>query len=380
MSRNISAGLLLSALACAASGVLAMPLAHPSSVPQTDKGATAALQSRLDQIAHLSASPSRARAQCWIDLARRERQQSAIHPNRTPDKALRNAAALIGALEQGRDTAPAEPIFTERVYPSTDPRDGRPTWFADIRQIEDALAAYRDRQCETPLSACLDVAYQSVMENMEESRGGRWNHGRTEIDLALALARRTPDDLASCARRPTVAPVPEPVPVAHAASRQKVVIAQRLDADALFGFDSADLTAAGREALEQFVAALGRRSDVVRIRVVGYTDRLGTDAYNVALSRKRADGVRGYLQARAVTLPIAAIGAGASRPRVDCPGRADEATVACLQPNRRVELTAESSAGLETSSGLPAHETAFTSGADKTAADLVETAAGGIQP
>ncbi|CAG9183975.1 OmpA family protein [Cupriavidus respiraculi] len=379
MSRNISAGLLLSALACAASGVLAMPLAHPTSGSQTDKGAPAALQARLDRLAHLSASPSRTRAQCWIDLARRERQQSATHANRTPDKALHNADALIGALEEGRGNAPVEPIFTERVYPSTDPRHGRPSWFADIRQIEDALAAYRDRHCETPLSACLDVAYQSVMENMEESRGGRWHHGRTEVDHALALARRTPDDLAACAGRPTATPLADPAPVATA-PRQRVVIAQRLAADALFGFDRADLTTAGREALDRFVSGLAQRSDVVRIRVVGYTDRFGGDAYNVALSRRRAQAVRRYLQARAVKLPIVEIGAGASRPRADCPGRADEATVACLQPNRRVELTAESSAELETSSGFPPHESAFASGAIEAERQLAETVAGGDQP
>lgn len=337
MPRMLSAGLLLTACA---STVPALSVAHAVGAPRVENSSPALLQSRLDHLGPLASSLGRARAQCWIDLAKRERQQSAIHANRTPDKALRNADALIGALEQGHDSAPAEPIVTERRYPSADPLSGRPAWLADIRHIEAALDGYRDRQCETPLSACLDIAYQSVMENMEESRGGRWNHGRAEIDHALALARRVDDDLARCAGTAVAPPTPDVLPIA-APRATPAAVTQRLDADALFGFDRAALTGPGRAALDRFVTMLGQQAAVLRIRVTGHTDRLGSDAYNLALSRRRAEAVRRYLLARAVEVEIVTDGAGAAQPRVACPGTADARTVACLQPNRRVELTAE---------------------------------------
>lgn len=68
-----------------------------------------------------------------------------------------------------------------------------------------------------------------------------------------------------------------------------------LPADALFAFDKADLTPAATE-------QLGKAADVIRssppgtIRIVGHSDSKGDDAYNLTLSKARAERVAGWLR------------------------------------------------------------------------------------
>jgi len=114
----------------------------------------------------------------------------------------------------------------------------------------------------------------------------------------------------------------------------------RLSSDALFAFDSAALTGQGRRRLDDLLQRLRAASQVEDIRVVGYTDRIGRDAYNLVLSRRRAEAVRDYLAANGV--PAASIqveGRGEADPVVQCHDAARAALIACLAPNRRVELS-----------------------------------------
>jgi outer membrane protein OmpA-like peptidoglycan-associated protein len=72
----------------------------------------------------------------------------------------------------------------------------------------------------------------------------------------------------------------------------------RLAADVLFAFDSARLDSGARSRLEQVSARL-RREQPRRVLIVGHTDSRGSDAYNLRLSRRRADAVRAALASRA---------------------------------------------------------------------------------
>ncbi len=85
-------------------------------------------------------------------------------------------------------------------------------------------------------------------------------------------------------------------------------------------------------------------------RITGYTDYLGSDSYNLALSQQRADAVRQYLIAQGVaTGLIQAHGAGKQQPVKEvarAPG-SREALDACLQPNRRVEIEVNGSAPVQ---------------------------------
>ncbi len=136
--------------------------------------------------------------------------------------------------------------------------------------------------------------------------------------------------VAAPAARPASIPPPQP---------QKV----KLSSDALFDFDQATIKTEGKQRLDKFVADL-RGTTFEFITVAGHTDRFGTEAYNLRLSTRRADAVKNYLSGPAgiPAAKITATGAGESQPLTkpdECKGqRPTKALIACLQPDRRVEL------------------------------------------
>jgi OOP family OmpA-OmpF porin len=112
-------------------------------------------------------------------------------------------------------------------------------------------------------------------------------------------------------------------------------------ADALFDFDKAILKPAGEEALDNFVSDLaGVNYDL--IIAVGYTDRIGAEAYNKKLSVRRAEAVKNYLVSRGIEADrIFTDGKGKANPVTgdSCQGaRATRALINCLAPDRRVEI------------------------------------------
>ena len=78
------------------------------------------------------------------------------------------------------------------------------------------------------------------------------------------------------------------------------------------------------------------------VLVTGYTDRLGTEAYNQKLSERRADAVRDYLVSKGVDkAKIEALGLGEKQPVVNCDQKNLKQLIECLQPNRRVTVEAK---------------------------------------
>jgi outer membrane protein OmpA-like peptidoglycan-associated protein len=67
-----------------------------------------------------------------------------------------------------------------------------------------------------------------------------------------------------------------------------------------FAFDSAALNGAARKALDVVANNLNQRSYVVAI-ANGHADRTGTEAYNQALSQRRANAVADYLGSQGVS-------------------------------------------------------------------------------
>ncbi|WP_064610427.1 OmpA family protein [Streptobacillus moniliformis] len=116
-----------------------------------------------------------------------------------------------------------------------------------------------------------------------------------------------------------------------------------LSADALFKFDKyklEDMLEKGKMEIQELVKKLS--TDYVRldrIDIIGHTDRLGSDSYNLALGLRRAQTVRSYLQELGVTTPITVASKGKRDPKVKCPGtKATAKLKQCLLPNRRVEI------------------------------------------
>jgi len=119
-----------------------------------------------------------------------------------------------------------------------------------------------------------------------------------------------------------------------------VAAATEVSADFLFDFDSATLVPGAAQAIDSKVMeVLDKAERVETLRVIGFTDRLGSDAYNQQLSQQRADAVKRYLVSRGVPGDaILTAGRGASDPVVTCPGTKSPSVVACLKPNRRVRI------------------------------------------
>jgi OOP family OmpA-OmpF porin len=114
-------------------------------------------------------------------------------------------------------------------------------------------------------------------------------------------------------------------------------------ADSLFDFGKETVRPAGKQALDSFAAELrGSQFDV--ITVTGYTDRIGSANYNMKLSERRADAVKSYLVENAGISAdkVTARGADGSDPVTkpgECRGeRRTPELIACLQPDRRVEV------------------------------------------
>jgi OmpA-OmpF porin, OOP family len=136
---------------------------------------------------------------------------------------------------------------------------------------------------------------------------------------------------------PPAAPMPPPAPAPAAPMRVS------LSADALFDFDRATLKPSGREALDKLAADL-RGVQYDAIQVTGHTDRLGPHDYNMKLSTRRAEAVGAYLVQSGGITPgkISARGVDGADPVTkagDCKGnRPTPALIACLQPDRRVDV------------------------------------------
>jgi OOP family OmpA-OmpF porin len=132
----------------------------------------------------------------------------------------------------------------------------------------------------------------------------------------------------------------------------------RLEADALFGFDSSGLSDSGKGALDQLMSTLTAESlQKQKLQIRGYTDRIGNDDYNLELSRRRAEAVRDYLVSKGLVPGfIETQGFGKADPVVECPGKQGAALIDCLAPNRRTEIEFSAVEVLEVEETVPVQQ------------------------
>ncbi len=125
---------------------------------------------------------------------------------------------------------------------------------------------------------------------------------------------------------PPLPPVPEPQPEpAPAAPLGQLEIIYFLS-------DSAELTSEARAKLDRVVAELQRVPDA-RVEVQGHTDNRNTEAYNMALSKRRIRSVIDYLAGKGIALDrLRPLALGETSPA------ASNATAEGRSLNRRVEF------------------------------------------
>ena len=138
-----------------------------------------------------------------------------------------------------------------------------------------------------------------------------------------------------------------------------------LSANTLFGFNRDNLTQTGMDTLGNLAQRLSG-SNVESVRVEGHTDYIGSNAYNQALSERRANTVANYLVNRGVSSnKISAVGLGESQARMTAQCEAEvnrlgkkvskakkrTALIACIEPDRRVDVKVRSVVHRQVSAG-----------------------------
>lgn len=138
---------------------------------------------------------------------------------------------------------------------------------------------------------------------------------------------------------PAVAPAPAPAPQP---TTERVTENHSLSAGTLFPFDGSTLSANGKKVISDVVNS-SKQLQNTDFEVYGYTDRIGSDAYNQKLSEKRASAVANQLRADGLTASqIKTVqGRGKANPVTgnkcnSVKGKA--ALIDCLAPDRRVEV------------------------------------------
>ena len=168
-------------------------------------------------------------------------------------------------------------------------------------------------------------------------RTGSWTPGTTvqgcdpmPRPVAAVIPPPEPAPPAPAAAAPVepVAPPPALAEPAPAPLPQKVT----LSTDALFNFDKADLRPDAKSELDSLISRM-RDANVEEISLVGHTDAIGSDEYNMKLSQRRAEAVKSYLVSQGMPAEkIHTEGRGKREPI------ADNKTKEGRQENRRVDV------------------------------------------
>ncbi|MDO4997063.1 MAG: OmpA family protein [Neisseria sp.] len=138
-----------------------------------------------------------------------------------------------------------------------------------------------------------------------------------------------------------------------------------LSAKTLFGFDKDALRPEAAQTLNNLAARLAQ-SNVESVRVEGHTDFMGSESYNQALSARRATVVANYLVGQGVpAAKITAVGLGESQAQQTATCEAQVASmgkkvskakkraalIACIEPDRRVDVKIRSVVQTQVSGG-----------------------------
>ncbi|MDF3006225.1 MAG: ompA, partial [Enterobacter kobei] len=232
--------------------------------------------------------------------------------------------AYKGDTENGAFKAQGVQLTTKLSYPVADDVDvytrlGGMVWRADSKSHLADGTRTKDH----------DTGVSPVFAGGVEWAVTRQDNGLLSLGVSYRFGQQ--EDAA-----PVVAPAPAPAP-------QVSTKHFTLKSDVLFNFNKATLKPEGQQALDQMYSQLSnldpKDGSVV---VLGFTDRIGSDAYNQGLSEKRAQSVVDYLISKGIpSNKISARGMGESNPVTGstCDNvKARPALIDCLAPDRRVEI------------------------------------------
>ncbi|SRR6266702_1033309 len=285
----------------------------------SSRTALASLQQRLDQVPGDKNSYFHAKAQCWLNAGEQARQGS-DHWGFV-EEAIGQAAMITMGLENGTPLSAANPAL--RTVSTV-----RPDLWTIVNAIKADPAIAQCPEAQRPL-ACAEV---ELMQAGHDAWKRSFSSAEKRLPDVQDNLRKSAETALQCkqAQQP-------PAPAAAAQARQTIT----LRADSLFRFNGGDEAAilpAGRQHLDEVATGLKQVPAIRELKITGFTDRLGGDAYNQSLSLQRAQTVQKYLRAHGVSLPMTAQGEGSAKQVVTCKQTNRDELVRCLAPNRRVEI------------------------------------------
>lgn len=187
----------------------------------------------------------------------------------------------------------------------------------------------------------LAMRVEAERYRINDAVGNKGDIDLVSVGLIFRFGGKKEESVRAAPAPVATAAVAAPVVVPPPPTRVITRIAIAVDSD--FDFDKEKLNAGGKRVLDDFIKDL-RGMKYEHITVRGNTDRIGTEAYNMKLSVRRAETVRDYLIATggiaAVKLDTSGVGETQPDTRLHaCDNMKDrKALVNCLQPDRRVDV------------------------------------------
>jgi OmpA-OmpF porin, OOP family len=293
-----------------------------------------------------------AKAQCWIDTAKSQYQEN----DRTGyvEESLTEAMKIAQALEA--DPAARAGMDTPLIARSSKLRDDLWARLNTYKSQPATLA------CNARTVACAEV--RLVRAGHADQQTG-WRQALPHVQMAEDGLRTAKIEADACPQpKAGLAPVPPALvapsgaaaaPGASAAQASPAALSAAvapvgaketfvLLTDALFEFNKSragDMVAGGARRLDEVANKLKTYRSIQTLTVIGHTDRLGSNAYNDALSQARAKTVLAYLQARGIqSAKATSLGKGKREAISSGCGAAlgRTALIACLQADRRVTI------------------------------------------
>jgi outer membrane protein OmpA-like peptidoglycan-associated protein len=243
-------------------------------------------------------------------------------------------AALVAARGDYRQVA-ADPMVQQEaavpLYEAKQALDRADRAFANDADEEEVehLAYLASRRAEIAHALGLREAAREHTEQLGEERSEVLLDARTQE----AEARRAQAELAQMeteAERQRADELARELEELQARPTERGLVLTL--GDVFFEVDRSELQPGAEVHLTRLVEFLQEYPDR-NVLIEGHTDSTGSESYNLDLSRRRAEAVRGFLVGRGVAPSrVATEGYGLSRPI------ASNATVAGRQQNRRVEI------------------------------------------
>ena len=273
-----------------------------------------------------------AKARTWLDLALSE--SYVLDSSEAISAAIEQAETLLDTLERKQtdmsmDT-PAQISGSEAVRP-------------DLWDRIAALKSHATFSCGQRQIAEAEVYL--VWTGHEKAEYG-WSHAESYARIAENRITEAQEAIDNCADAPAAVPVVASVdaPAAALAIPSPPLENITLSGDTMFDYGKATLNPSALWHLDKLLDSIRQLTSLEEVALVGHTDRLrrdGRQERNLILSRQRAESIKQYLIDKGIAADrIHASGVGSTQPLVKCPAKQSrKKQIACLQPNRRVEIT-----------------------------------------